>query len=309
MLKIANIINIININGRRNNMPGILKQRITRILLSLVILVLLIMTFLSVTTRITEQYAHISPPYPKTDISHVLAKDTFNEEDYKLLFYQTGLGKPAIDELKEMSGNFAETVLKFQDNFFRKIDFICEKNSPISREESVIDNNGNYIAGTDIASIHNGYILLTKSSHTYGWRNGHAALVIDAARGKTLESVVLGTKSCIQSIDKWTNYPNFILMRPKNVPLDLLEEIAQSASEILRDVDYDLFTGIFSLKNKKPGNVNGTYCSHLVWQAFKFFGIDLDSDGGIIVTPKDIAKSPYLEIVQVYGVDPGNIWP
>jgi hypothetical protein len=29
----------------------------------------------------------------------------------------------------------------------------------------------------------------------------------------------------------------------------------------------------------------------------------------MIVTPRDIANSPYLEIVQVYGVDPRSIWP
>ena len=33
----------------------------------------------------------------------------------------------------------------------------------------------------------------------------------------------------------------------------------------------------------------------------KQYGIDLDSDGGIIVTPTDIANSPYLEVVQSYG--------
>lgn len=34
----------------------------------------------------------------------------------------------------------------------------------------------------------------------------------------------------------------------------------------------------------------------------------LDSDAGMIVTPKDIANSPLLEVVQVYGVNPEDIW-
>ena len=38
-------------------------------------------------------------------------------------------------------------------------------------------------------------------------------------------------------------------------------------------------------------------------------GFDLDSDGGRIVTAKDIANSSLLEVVQIFGVDPDAIWP
>ena len=51
-----------------------------------------------------------------------------------------------------------------------------------------------------------------------------------------------------------------------------------------------------------------THCSHLVWQAYKHFGYDIDSDGGPLVTCNDIARSDLLEVVQVYGFDPDALW-
>ena len=38
------------------------------------------------------------------------------------------------------------------------------------------------------------------------------------------------------------------------------------------------------------------------------FGIDLDSDGGCIVKPQDMANSPYMQVVQIYGFDPEKLW-
>jgi len=67
-----------------------------------------------------------------------------------------------------------------------------------------------------------------------------------------------------------------------------------------------LTTGILSKKNQK--NPNRTHCAHLVWRAFKQFGIDLDSNGGKIVKPQDIANSPHLEVVQIYGFHPEKLW-
>ena len=76
--------------------------------------------------------------------------------------------------------------------------------------------------------------------------------------------------------------------------------------EFVYDIPYGLFTGI---PNKAPENINKTQCSHLVWYPYFHFGYDLDSDGSWLVTPKDIANSDLLEIVQVYGVNPEEIWP
>lgn len=49
-------------------------------------------------------------------------------------------------------------------------------------------------------------------------------------------------------------------------------------------------------------------CSHVLWYAFKQFGINLDSNGGLLVMPRDIARSPHLELVQNFGFDPEKLW-
>lgn len=48
----------------------------------------------------------------------------------------------------------------------------------------------------------------------------------------------------------------------------------------------------------------GTQCAHLVWYAYRYFGYDLDSDGGFVVTPDDLYHSDLLELVQIYGIPP-----
>ena len=264
---------------------------------------------ITLSASLIEPQAHIAPDYPKIDIREMLSKELLSKSDYDCLFLQTGLARSAIDELRVNHPDSTQRILGFQGNFFSDIQYVCEKNSPISSEESVVDINGRYINGTQFASLHNGDILITKASHTYGWRNGHAALVVDAEKGLTLESVVLGTDSCVQDIGKWTNYPNFIQLRLRNSSEDLMNRITQSAVIHLKNIPYDLTIGILSPKFKNSEQIRKTHCSHLVWTAFRNFCYDLDSDGGGLVTPKDIANSPYLEVVQVFGVYPEEIWP
>ena len=85
------------------------------------------------------------------------------------------------------------------------------------------------------------------------------------------------------------------------------KEIASWAGNNLRGIEYSLFTGFFNAKDQSS-DPKTTHCSHLVWQAFKRFGYDIDSDGGPLVTCNDIARSELLEVVQVYGFDPDELW-
>ena len=75
------------------------------------------------------------------------------------------------------------------------------------------------------------------------------------------------------------------------------------------NIPYGLTIGLLSKKNPNLINIKSTQCSHLVWYPFKQFGYDIDSDGSWLVTPKDIANSDLFEVVQIYGVDPSDIWP
>ncbi len=44
-----------------------------------------------------------------------------------------------------------------------------------------------------------------------------------------------------------------------------------------------------------------------MWYAYHKFGIDIDSNGGKIVTPYQILNSENLSVVQVFGMDPEDI--
>ena len=286
-----------------------IKKR-TRFIIGLFLLsVLIISAGLIISEAIIESKAHIAPEYLEKDLRPILEKDSLSDNDYKILFYQTGLGMTAINEIIEVSPDPVDEIISFQKNFFKTISISCEKNSIISKQESVTDNNGYKKHGTELTHLKDGYILITNASHVFGWRNGHAAIVVNGKERLTLESVVLGTNSSIQNADDWNSYPNFMILKLKDASDDLSAEIARNSLERLNDIPYNFMVGLTSSKFKAENDIKGTQCSHLVWHAFKSYGFDLDSDGGRIVTPKDIANSPLLEIVQVYGVDPSEIWP
>lgn len=98
-----------------------------------------------------------------------------------------------------------------------------------------------------------------------------------------------------------------MLLRPKPEYREKAAQAVAFANEHLAGIPYNLVAGIFTSKfQEAPG---GTQCAHLVWEAYQSTGLDLDSDGGKIVTVKDLANSEYLDVVQVYGVDPEEIWP
>lgn len=265
------------------------------------ILVLTIFIFLNLWTLSSEPSAYSAPNYQKKDISHIINKTSLNEYDYRELFLQTGLGKYPIDIL--LKNNKKEKIKEIQDNFFNKPLIICEKNSIISKEESIIDEDKNYIPGTEIICLEDGDILITLCSHTFGWRNGHAAIVIDSKNRLTLESVVLGEDSKIQTISKWENYPSFAVYRLKGVSAEKRKEIAESAAKNLNKIPYSLMIGILNEKYEDV-EIKKTHCSHLVWAAFYKFGYDIDGNGGTLITPKDITKSNILEIKQIYGINP-----
>lgn len=258
---------------------------------------------------IIEPQGYVAPSYDKIDIKPILSKSELTEDDYKVLFYQTGLGKTAIDELMQNKETGIEDILKFQYNFFASRNVLCEKIAITTSQESFVDNQGSYKYGFNLAPYKNGYVLITKATHTLGWRHGHAAIVTDAENEITLEAVLIGQNSQHQNINKWRIYPSFIMLKIKDADEEKLNDIANFANQSMDDIPYRLSIGLFSNKNPETEKVIGTQCSHLVWYPFKYFGYDIDSDGSWLVTPKDIANSDLFEVVQIYGVDPSEFWP
>ena len=83
-------------------------------------LLLLILATLVLCLLLWKQSAEPSarwvPDYQKADLTGVLAEETLSPAGYDLLLAQTGLGKPAVDALRETGD--AETILRIQEAFF-----------------------------------------------------------------------------------------------------------------------------------------------------------------------------------------------
>lgn len=270
---------------------------------------LMIFIVVSIMETIIEPMGYYHPDYEKINIIPILKKAELSEEDYKELFYQTGLGKTALDEYLKDKDNGKNKILQFQENFFRNNNILCESIGIITSQESLVNEKNKPIYGFDLADYKNGYVLITKATHSLGWRHGHAAIITDAENMETLEAVILGSNTMLQNINKWRVYPSFMMFKLKDASQDKLDEIAKFAKESLNDIPYGLTVGLTSKKNPNPEDIISTQCSHLVWYPFMQHGFNIDYDGSWLVTPKDIANSDLFEVVQIYGVNPEDIWP
>ena len=272
------------------------------------ITIIIIIAAIAIAEKLIEPMGYFHPDYDKTDITDILEKEMLSDEDYKELFYQTGLGKTAVDEIMKNKVLGKERILEFQKNFFTECNISRGKSAVIVNHESIVDEEGKLMYGFDLAPYENGYVLISKGTHSLGWRHGHAGIVTDAENQETLEAVLLGKDSMLQDINKWRIFPSFMMLKLKDTSLKDLDEISEFAKNNLLDIPYGLTVGLTSKKNPDPNNIKTTQCAHIVWYPFMQFGYDIDSDGTWLVTPKDIANSELFEIVQIYGVDPGDIW-
>lgn len=233
-----------------------------------------------------ERNVHYTPDYPKEDISRYLEKNILTETEYSILYRQTGLSRVAVDTLRREGRS--EELFSIQERFWAEVQIQCKCDFPMFRERLISQR-------TLMPVLEDGDILITFNSHFLGWRNGHAALVIDAEKGLTLEALTLGSDSAVLSLESWQERPSFAVLRLADVSKEQREEIADYAEASLVQLPYQLTAGVWG---------KGTQCAHLVWNAYYQFGYNLDSDGGWIVTPRDIYDSPLLEIVQIYGIEP-----
>lgn len=217
--------------------------------------------------------------------------------DYEEIFQQTGIGKVAAEKL--IRENKFQTILDAQEMFFKPQESTC--NSLLgwfTREDRLVDAKG-----TDFVDLQPGDIILTLSTHSLGWRHGHAALVID--KYTTLECAVLGQDSLEAGTGWWKTYSNYAVLRVKDVTPEQQEQVVEYALENLYGVPYRVLSGFIGPKAPKPEDPQfGLHCSYLVWYAWNAFGYDIDSDGGRLVSCYDLLHSDELEIVQIYGMDP-----
>ena len=153
-----------------------------------------------------------------------------------------------------------------------------------------------------------GDILVTKSTKTLMYRHGHAALVLDPEKGETMEALMLGEPSAILDVDNWRSYPTLLVLRPKNLDKETVDGLIRFAREQLLDVPYSLLTGMLQKDKSSMEQIDRTHCAHLVWQAYRQAGMDIDADGGWLVTPHDIADSTAFSVVFSHGFGPDGGW-
>lgn len=272
-------------------------KKICIILFSVVFLIVAIFTTLSIGVSVADSsWQHVYPDYEKEDIVPLLQKESLTEEDYQMLYRQTGLTKIGIDDLK--ANNKMVQALILQTAFFKAQTVHCRNFAPFTYTEEITG----YMP---LTNLKDGDILVSSSMHVSFLRYGHAALVVDAVQGLVLEIAEIGSLSRYDIASDFCDRANFMVLRP-NVSQDIIDQVVKYAKENLMGIPYDATVGVLSKKNQE--NLKGTQCAHLVWQAYKRYGVDLDSDGGAVVRPKDIANSPYLSVVQVFGFDLEKLW-
>ncbi len=239
------------------------------------------------------------PKSPQLDLIPILTKPSYTTADYEIILEQTGIYKPLIDELKD-SADFLETMLMFQQNYYAPIEITKTKMSFFTSWDKVFNDNGDWIPAFTLAPYQNGYIFLTKSTYTANWRHGHAGIVVDAQNSLVMESLEPGTSSILQPANRWEYYPTFKMMRPIQIEPNMLADIATHTLGTLSGIPYN----ILATKKLPP---TATQCALLIWQAYIPF-MDIDANKGIFVSPPDIAKSTFLEPVQIFGYDPNKPW-
>ena len=296
-----------------------------------VIAVLVMTSFLILYNWTNEavKIAHIMPLIPKVNIDNLIRQSELSKQELQIISEQTGVNVAMTETLLEQEQG--QKLLELQAAYYKPISIVPVRTTPLTVCEYVIDENGEYTKGTSIVNLQDGDIVITKNSRFLGWRNGHAGLVVDAEQGLVLEAVMLGTDTKLCSVRGWEKYPSFLVLRLKEEFQNTyeIEKVVSFAEQNLLDIPYQLHAGIWGrmtglfekecsdeekeqksqsrkmqdgeLAQVAEATLSGTHCAHVIWYAYQQIGIDLDSDGGLFVTPYDIQNSPYLEIIQSYG--------
>ena len=236
--------------------------------------------------------ARFTPDYPMVGLTE--------ETDVETFLMQTGLGEAAVERLMQ-EGKW-NLILEAQQSFFASPETTCrDLLGWFTKEERVRE-----VPVGALVDLQPGDILLTLSTHSLGWRHGHAGLVID--ENTVLECGVWGQDSALCRAQHWKTYASYAHVRVKGVTEEMQEEVAAYALRTLNGVPYHLSAGLIGPKAPDvTENYFGLQCAYLVWYAWQKYGVDIDGNGGRLVVAGDILQSPSLEIVQVYGMNPMDL--
>ena len=243
-----------------------------------------------------------TPTYEKVDIAPLLEKTVLTAEEYDLLYRQTGLTKLGIDDMRSDEAG-RNKIKEIQNSFFTDYTVTTRRFGTFTYTEELGTKGKKQYSV--LANLRDGDIFVSSSMYVSWWRWGHAALVVDGANNQVLEAIKPGYKSEVGNANVFFYRANFILLRPK-VDESVKKKVVDYAKENLLGVNYSLYTGYFSPKYETKQTTSN--CGHIVWRAYKEYGVDIDSNGGRMVFPKDIFHSEYMQVVQVFGLDLDKLW-
>lgn len=271
-------------------------KRAVIIVFAVVFALAAVFAFFMICDAVAHNTARTVPNYPRQDLSAVLAKEEWSDEDYDLIYRQTGLTRAYFEGLDARPDE--EFILRCQNDLFFEGEYEHDADT-FGTAHDYFPNE--YFA---MVELEPGDVLISASVHTMGWKNGHAALVVGGS--SVLQAFGVGTVSDIVSPSWFRRAANFMVLRPK-LEKSEADRVVSWALENMNGVEYSLFTGIFSPKDQTD-DPRDTQCAHLVWQAYYACGYDIDSTGGPVVSPKNIANSDLFEVIQVNGFDLDTLW-
>lgn len=274
------------------------KKRIAIVLVALLLFVASVLGALQLGVVYTERsWTHFKPDYEKIEISEILYKTELSEEDYQTLYKQTGLTKIGVDGL--LAEGRRQKIISIQEYFFKEHEIYGDHFAPFTYIEKTKGH-------APFAALQDGDIIVSATTRVSWFRYGHAALVVDGRQGIIAEAFSPGSESSLNSVTTFDYLANFLILRPK-VDAEVKQRVVQFAKEELVGIPYRMTTGVFSKKFNED-SLTGSQCAHLVWYAYKKFGVDLDSTGGGVVKPQDMANSEHVEVVQAFGFDLEKLW-
>jgi len=266
------------------------KLKAVKIIAAVIVAVLCLTVIFTYGVDYKHRTALWQPHYKMEDISEVLKKETLSDDDYRLIFKQTGLSKEGV------STSTTEEILSIQKSFYKQRELVTDEFAPFT----CCDRTDMF---AETVKLQDGDIIVTSATHLSFFELGHAAIVVDAEKGEILNAIGYDHKSCIESIEEMTCRPNFVVLRP-NLSKEQRKAAAEYAKKELIDLQYSVSVGFFG--NKYSETPSLTNCGHIIWYAYKKQGIDIDSNGGALVMPSDILASKELTMLQVFGIDPDS---
>lgn len=241
--------------------------------------------------------------YEKKDLTETLnSTSELTADDYALLFEQTGLTKLGVDGLLSRGEEGKKELLKIQNFYMKKHEVARNNFAPYS----YIDELKEMEFGA-MGALENGDIIVSATTSISFFRFGHAVIVVDGEAEDVCESYTPGTVSEISDASTAMGYlACYMVLRPTKIPKEIRDQVADYAKQSLLGIPYDFTVGVLS--KKYPEKIEKTQCSHLCWYAYKRYGYDIDCNGGLVVKPQDLANSPYMEVVQIFGFNPQKLW-